>query len=486
MSPIDKSGVDERGPKTANAHSMGVAIMGLPRCGTTLLSDLLSVAGRSIIVSEPNIHGRWSQSTIQRIHNLLHKAGLPVAETAPQREEVGDFARHFAANLYPSLAKLDLWGVKYVDLVAWWVLFADYPPQHLILSVRDLRDVVVSSLDRIAHLTLAFSDRRHMRDEAWVLASLGHNIHELLRLAELPGRVVRYEDFAADPALRRDIADLVGLGGLETAATGYRANIEAAQLRRDWELAKHGDAITTASVARHKAEPPGPVRAMVERIWRLYPEYSARFDYDAPPPADSPRDHPFALTRPATMGAGQAKENPVPYRSSENWEWTGPAVLEPAFARRRARILAARLIKPGTVVLDLSCGVPALRYLLAPRCRLIVCDVVARDSEYRVARLCEGELPAKEDANLVVALGLLEYVDPDLPGWLRRLREMGLPMLASYHPADDTAGVDRHALGWVNHLTRARLQEAAIAAGFRVKARWAFDGAQAMLRFSPA
>jgi hypothetical protein len=460
---------------------MGVAIMGLPRCGTTLLSDQLSVAGRSIVVSEPNIHGRWSQSTIQRIHNLLFKAGLPVAETAPQQQEVGNFARHFAANLYPALAKLDLWGVKYVDLVAWWVLFADYPPKHLILSVRDLRDVVVSSLDRIARLTLAFSDRRHLRDEAWVLASLGHNIHELLRLAELPGRIVRYEDFAADPALRRDIAELVGLVGLETAATGYRANIEAAQLRRDWELAKHGNAITTASVARHTAEPPGPIRALSERIWRLYHEYSARFGYEVPPAAEHPRDHPFALT----TAAGRASENPVPYRSSENWDWTGPRVLEPAFARRRARIFAARLIEPGSVVLDLSCGVPALRYLLAPRCRLIVCDVVARDSEYRVARLCEGELPDKEDANVAVALGLLEHVDPDLPDWLRRLREMGLPVLASYHPADDTGGIDRHALGWVNHLTRAQLQEAADAAGFRVKARWAFDGAQAMLRLSP-
>jgi hypothetical protein len=39
------------------ARSMGVAIMGLPRCGTTLLSDLLSVPGRSVVLSEPNIPG---------------------------------------------------------------------------------------------------------------------------------------------------------------------------------------------------------------------------------------------------------------------------------------------------------------------------------------------------------------------------------------------------------------------------------------------
>ncbi|MEX2297761.1 MAG: sulfotransferase [Dongiaceae bacterium] len=479
---MSETGTPSGEPSTAdNARSMGVAIMGLPRCGTTLLSDLLSIPGRSVIISEPNIHGRWSQNTIQRIHTLLVNAGVPVSPTAPRQTEVGDFARHFAANLYPALARLDLWGVKYVDLVAWWHLFEDYPPKHLILSVRDLRDVVVSSLDRIARLKLAFADLKHMRDEAWVLSSLGHNIHELARLADRADHIVRYEDFAADPALRRDIATLVGVGRTETDATAGRANIEASQRRRDWELAKHGDAITTASVARHKAEPPGPMRALSDRIWRLYSTYSERFGYDAPPAAARIANHPFTMPAPE----GGTDENPVDYRHAERWDWEGPSLLEPAFARRRARILAAQLIPGGSTVLDLSCGVPVLRYLLQPGCRFIMCDVVARDEKYHVARLCEGELPGKERATLVAALGLLEHVDPDLPGWLRRLREYGLPAIVSYHPADDTPDTDRDQLGWVNHLTRAELQGAAEAAGFAVEARWAFDGRQAMLQLSP-
>ncbi|MEX0808531.1 MAG: sulfotransferase [Dongiaceae bacterium] len=470
------------GPPTRdNARSMGVAIMGLPRCGTTLLSDLLSIQGRSVILSEPNIHGRWSQNTIQRIHTLLVNAGVAVSPTAPPQAEAGDFARHFAANLYPALNRFDLWGVKYVDLFAWWNLFHDYPPKHLILSVRDLRDVVVSSLDRIARLKLAFADLKHMRDEAWVLSSLGHNIHELARLADRADRIVRYEDFAADPDLRRDIAALVGIGRTETDATAGRANIEASQRRRDWELAKHGDAITTASVARHKAEPPGPVRALSERVWRLYAAYSERFGYDVVPAASRIANHPFTMPAPV----GGPEQNPVEYRNAERWDWEGPPLLEPAFARRRVRILAAQGIPHGSIVLDLSCGVPALRYLLPPDCRHIMCDVVARDEKYRVARLCEGELPGKERATLIAALGLLEHVDPDLPGWLRRLREYGLPAIVSYHPADDTADTDRHALGWINHLTRAELQGAAEAAGFAVDARWAFDQRQALLRLSP-
>ncbi|MDZ4736014.1 MAG: sulfotransferase [Rhodospirillaceae bacterium] len=479
MNATDAPGAEP--PTRDNARSMGVAIMGLPRCGTTLLSDLLSIQSRSVILSEPNIHGRWSQNTIQRIHTLLANAGVPVSPTAPQQTEVGDFARHFAANLYPALNRFDLWGVKYVDLFAWWNLFRDYPPKHLILSVRDLRDVAVSSLDRIARLTLAFADLKHMRDEAWVLSSLGHNIHELLRLADRADRIVRYEDFAADPALRGDIAALVGVGRTETDATAGRANIEASQRRRDWELAKHGDAITTASVARHTAEPPGPIRALSDRIWRLYATYSERFGYDVPPAAARIAGHPFTMLAPM----GLRDENPVAYRNAERWDWEGPPLLEPAFARRRARIRAAQFVPRGSIVLDLSCGVPALRYLLPPECRFIMCDVVARNEKYRVARLCEGELPDKGRATLVAALGLLEHVDPDLPSWLRRLREYGLPAIVSYHPADDTADTDRAALGWVNHLTRAELQGAAEAAGFAVEADWAFDGRQAMLRLSP-
>ncbi len=455
--------------------SMGVAIMGLPRCGTTLLSDLLSVPGRSVIISEPNILGsNWSPTTIQRIQALLINAGLNVPTKAPRREEVGNFARYFASTLYPEIARLELWGVKYVDLVAWWVLFENYPPRHVLLSVRDLRDVAISSLDRIAHLNLAFSDRRHMRDEAWVTASLGHNIYELLRLRERADRVVRYEDFTASPALRSEIAELVGLGDL---AEG-RANIEAARRRRDWELAKHGDAITTTSVARHLNEPPGPIRALVERIWRLYPEYSNAFGYAVPPASAQIADHPYRMTPfPA--------ENPVPYRAQERWDWSGPDLLEPAFARRRARIHAARNIPAGSVVLDLSCGVPALRHMLAPRCRLIPCDVTARTTDYRVAALGEGALPDPEDASVVTALGLLEHADPDLPGWFRRLRNLGLPAIVSYHPVDDTPGIDRAAFGWINHLTRQALQEAAEAAGFSVIPRWNFDNRQALLRLDP-
>jgi hypothetical protein len=477
-------------PKSDMPRSMGVAIMGLPRCGTTLLSDLLSIPGRSIVISEPNIHGIWSQRTAQRIHTLLANGGVAVSPQAPQKEEVGDFRKHFAANLYPALERLDLWGVKYVDLVAWWVLFAEYPPKHLILAVRDLRDVAISSLDRIARLQLAFADRVHMRDEAWVLASLGHNIHELLRMAGRADRIVRYEDFAADPSLRRDIVELVGIGSHIAEAPAGRANLEAAKRRRNWELEKHGSAITTASVARHRLEPPGPMRALAERIWRLYPAYSERFGYEVPPGAAHVRDHPFAMIDAETAPDGnppgrRPDRNPIDYRNAENWNWKGPALLEPAFARRRARILVAQQIKSGSVVLDLSCGVPALRHLLAPKCRLIPCDVVARATDYRVARLCEGELPDGKDANLVVAIGLLEHADPDLPGWLRRLREYSLPAYVSYHPADDTKHVDRAALGWVNHLTRAELQTAAEAAGFAVAVRWVFDGHQALLRLGP-
>jgi hypothetical protein len=68
---------------------------------------------------------------------------------------------------------------------------------------------------------------------------------------------------------------------------------------------------------------------------------------------------------------------------------------------------------------------------------------------------------------------------------LRRLRGLDRPAFVSYHPLDDTPGVDRAAFGWLNHLTRQALQEAAEAAGFAVTARWRFDKWQALLRLNP-
>ena len=89
------------------------------------------------------------------------------------------------------------------------------------------------------------------------------------------------------------------------------------------------------------------------------------------------------------------------------------------------------------------------------------------------------------EATLVTALGLLEYLD-DLPGFLARLRGFDRPTVATYHAADDTPGVERTALGWQNHMTRAEFLSMCQSAGFDISARWVFDGHQSLFHLRPS
>jgi hypothetical protein len=58
-------------------------------------------------------------------------------------------------------------------------------------------------------------------------------------------------------------------------------------------------------------------------------------------------------------------------------------------------------------------------------------------------------------------------------------------VLLSYHATDDTADLDREALGWRSHLSREQLLRGLAAVGFKVTGSWAFDGRQSLLKLRP-
>ncbi|MFZ5792709.1 MAG: sulfotransferase [Pseudomonadota bacterium] len=459
---------------TGTRTPMGVMVFGLARSGTTLVSDLLTVPGRSVVISEPEIFKHWSRKTAERVHRLARLVGLDVGEEPPAAQAYGNsYARYFQEALLPELAKLDLWGIKNVDFSGWRQLFAAYPPKKLILCVRDLRDTAISGIDRICRLAITFRGTPYLRDEAWVLAGLAFSVRELMQMRKLPHLLVRYEDLATDPDMRRRIADYVGLDRLQED----RLNLKAAEMRRAWEVEKHRGTIGAASVGRFAAEPPGPVKALAERLWRLLPEYSEAFGYEMPPADPSLANHDFALA--PSVGAPTLR-----YLDTETWDWNGPRQFEPSFAQRRARIAAAGLVPPGAKVLELCSGAPGLARMLPAGAELIHADAVARAPEFRVAALQEGALPSLAGADLLVMLGQLEHVR-DAAGMLAKLARTGLPLILGYHAADDTAGLDRRALGWTSHLARADLERTFAAAGYAAEARWAFDGRQSLFRLVP-
>lgn len=453
---------------------MGVAVMGIMRSGTTLVADLLTVRGKSLVLSEPNLHGRWSDNTVAQIRKLVVDFGIevPALPAKPPPRIFPWFDRAVA----PKLAELDFWGVKYVDLVSWETLFERYPPEKLVLCVRDLREVAISAVELVERMVLAFAGGQHMRDEAWVFARLCYTVHQLMSLRRRPHFVLRYEDLVSDADARRRLADYVGLERLGEERLNLM--IESAR-RNEWEADKHGGggAITAKALGRFEREPEGPMKAMAERLWRLLGEYNVAFGYDVAEPRQRVTGHDFSVrVKPGDI--------PIRYRDVERWNWGGPKPFEPAFARRRARQIAKKNIPQDAIVLDLGGGISTLRTDLPKTNRVLLANSGRRDPKRKPPLIADGELPPKGQATMVVALGVLEYVRR-LPRLLRALRAYELPVLISYPCTDDTAGVDREAMGWVNHLSRRQLQRGLAATGFKPVAAWAFDGQQSLLKLRP-
>ena len=305
--------------------------------------------------------------------------------------------------------------------------------------------------------------RRELRPRGQVLAesddaTVGEVLHEV----------------AADEDERERLRAYAGLEALGED----RFNLEGESERRvAWEKGKHRNGISTASVGRFAKEPAGPAKAMAERIWRQLHRYAERFGHEAP---DRPlADHPYAR-------AGGDGANPIDReRDIEGWEGKGPDRLEPAYARRAARIRVGGLLQRPCRLLDLFCGAPAMRFLLKDGSAYRGADVAPRFDGCETIDLRRSALPPRLDSELVTVLGALEYLD-DLHGFLVALRGLGLPVLASYHTTDDTRGTERTDLGWKNHLGRQDLIDAFASAGFRSEVNWVFDGRQSLVKATPA
>jgi hypothetical protein len=455
---------------------MGVAVMGLMRTGTTLVSDLLTVRNKSLVFSEPDLFSSYDRVLCGRMQQLAHDFGLDVPDKLPAADAYARNIDHFDATFADELKKLEFWGVKYVNPIGWRRLFQLYRPQKLILCVRDLRAVTVSALELTNRMRLVFHDGRHRRDEAWVYARICYTVHEIMAMRALPHMVLRYEDLVSDPATLDRLRDYVGLDELGTERLNLL--IERAS-RSQWEMKKHGSTgeVSDKALDRFEKEPDGPVRNLAERVWRLLGEYNVAFSYDVPPPSQRVRKHDFSIRV-------MPNENPINYSEAEQWNWRGPAQLEPSFGRRRARILASRNIGKNAHVLDLGAGSTALRRLLPEETPVTMADNTARSPEFVVADIYNGNLPSTENATIVTAIGVLEYVE-DVKQFLRQLRAYNLPILLSYYAVDDNEDIDRSAYGWKNALSRSDLMNAFMDAGFIAAPRWAFDGRQSAFRLRP-
>ena len=118
-----------------------VFVFGLPRSGSTLLCDLLTIPGRSVVLHEPMILRRFGDGRERRICDALAETGILVH--LDQNDCIpGTPARPwYEQRVLPQLTELEFWGLKEVYLTDALQLIDIYRPDKVILLWRDPRDV---------------------------------------------------------------------------------------------------------------------------------------------------------------------------------------------------------------------------------------------------------------------------------------------------------------------------------------------------------
>jgi tetratricopeptide (TPR) repeat protein len=323
--------------------------------------------------------------------------------------------------------------------------------------------------DRRRSIALArFESMLRLDGVAWFALTKGPAAAELLALApgiELHDLSPQLNDFADTAAA---LANLDLIVSVDTAA----AHLAGALGRPIWNLIPH-----TPDWRWLMDREDSPWYPTMRLFRQFQPD-----DWDGV--MERVRISLAALLAESAQGAEVDKRLGVIGRGENNLtRWSDPGRLEGQWvARARA---AAHFIPAGSRVLDLGCGAMSLERALPPGCQYLPCDLVRRDERTTLCDFNKLELPSKGDATLVTLLGVLEYVH-EWKAFLRRLRECGLPVVLSYCPADLAGGLDRPALGWVNHASREELAAAFREAGFSVRASMPLDAYQWLYRLCPA
>jgi hypothetical protein len=150
--------------------------------------------------------------------------------------------------------------------------------------------------------------------------------------------------------------------------------------------------------------------------------------------------------------APPARWTPAARRISPiRWDWADPASYAEKWSRRSR--LAAAFIRPGSSVMDVGCGPHmALRGFLPAGCTYQPVDLMAWTPDTIIADLSKGQFPRGHTFDVVVILGVLEYLE-NVEFVLSAARAVGRSALVSYHPARPFS-TGRSAKGWRSHYGR--------------------------------
>src|SRR5690606_1402765 len=179
-------------PGHGQAGTRTILIFGLFRSGTTVLTDLLTRRGHSVVFSEPMLMHGWRQQA-GVIPATLAALGMPPVSLPANKTGIKP-PDWFDREVLPLLEGMRFWGFKEVHFSAAEALIRRYPPDFLLLTVRDPRDLFLSGVDLVNKLLLAFAGGRRLRDEAWVYGRLRNDVRVLAHLlVRHGGDLLRYE-----------------------------------------------------------------------------------------------------------------------------------------------------------------------------------------------------------------------------------------------------------------------------------------------------
>ena len=146
--------------------------------------------------------------------------------------------------------------------------------------------------------------------------------------------------------------------------------------------------------------------------------------------------------------------------------------------------LASQFVPSGARVLDLS-GDQALQPLLPSGCNYSSIGGVDKKREV-ATKLNSDDFPteAASQCDVIVMLGALERT-ADVENLFTHLRFCKQDVILSYYATDLTKGLDRAALGFINHLSFYDLALLFDRYGFRIECTTPIDETQVLMRLTP-
>ncbi|OGI67956.1 hypothetical protein A2738_03865 [Candidatus Nomurabacteria bacterium RIFCSPHIGHO2_01_FULL_42_15] len=125
----------------------------------------------------------------------------------------------------------------------------------------------------------------------------------------------------------------------------------------------------------------------------------------------------------------------------------------------------AKLIEPGTSVIEFGAGKLVLKTLLPTNCSYTPSDLVHRGEDTIVCDLNNDPLPKFKSYDVAVLSGVFEYVN-DVPKVVSHLSHFVDTIIASY-AVTDTNKSNRGVMGWVNYYSSVEFIKIFENAGFQ-------------------